>query len=84
MRDIDDAKLEAYLRALTGERVIVSGVRRLESAPAASSPKAYGYGVPLQVNYVVAGRPRRAVVEFVRGGNPALYLRSFRELIVHG
>ena len=64
---LDREALQAYLaRALAG-RVEVRAVRRL-GAPDASAddPKGFGYGVPLEVDCVVDGRPRALVISRTR------------------
>jgi hypothetical protein len=58
--------LAAYLGAVHGAPV--SGVRVSPLGGGRQGDKGYGYGVPLRVDYTLAGEPRRAVVETVRPG----------------
>src|ERR1700757_4572976 len=58
--------LAEYLRQV--HRAEVSAVRVTPLGGGRQGDKGYGYGVPLRVDYEVAGVPRRAVVESVRPG----------------
>jgi hypothetical protein len=58
--------LQAYLRALHGAEV--ANVRVTPLGGGRQGDKGYGYGVPLRVDYELAGAPRRAVLETVRPG----------------
>ena len=59
-------ELEAYLAQVLGEAVRVVAVRRLGGSEEAGDEKVYGYGVPLRIDYEVAGRPRRAVLHTLK------------------
>ncbi|MEX2198004.1 MAG: hypothetical protein WD886_04290, partial [Burkholderiales bacterium] len=60
------ASLQDYLRALHhGE---VANVRITPLGGGRQGDKGYGYGVPLRIDYEIAGEPRRAVLETVRPG----------------
>jgi Phosphotransferase enzyme family len=58
--------LQAYLRVLHGAEV--ANVRVTPLGGGRQGDKGYGYGVPLRVDYELAGAPRRAVLETVRPG----------------
>lgn len=58
--------LQAYLRTLHGREV--AGVRVTPLGGGRQGDKGYGYGVPLRVDYALAGEARRAVLETVRPG----------------
>ena len=58
--------LPAYLRAVHGGAV--TGVRVTPLGGGRQGDKGYGYGIPLRVDYLLDGTPRRAVVETVRPG----------------
>ncbi len=58
--------LASYLAAVHGRPV--SGVRITPLGGGRQGDKGYGYGIPLRVDYVLDGAPRRAVVETVRPG----------------
>jgi streptomycin 6-kinase len=60
------AALEPYLASVFSRPVRVLRVAPLGAGPEAA--KAYGYGVPLRIDFEVDGRPRSAVVETVRPG----------------
>jgi hypothetical protein len=60
------AALETYLRTLHGAEV--ANVRVTPLGGGRQGDKGYGYGVPLRVDYELAGEPRRAVLETVRPG----------------
>jgi hypothetical protein len=60
------AAVSAYLAKVHGAEV-----RNLRVSPMAGGregDKGYGYGIPLRVDYELAGRPRSAVLESVRPG----------------
>jgi hypothetical protein len=56
----------AYLQAVHGGEV--GDVRITPLGGGRQGDKGYGYGIPLRVDYRVAGAPRRAVLESVRPG----------------
>lgn len=56
----------AYLRIVHGAQV--SDVRIAPLGGGRQGDKGYGYGIPLRVDYRLAARPRRAVLESVRPG----------------
>jgi hypothetical protein len=58
--------LADYLRALHGAEV--SDVSITPLGGGRQGDKGYGYGVPLRIDYALAGKPRRAVLETVRPG----------------
>jgi aminoglycoside phosphotransferase (APT) family kinase protein len=58
--------LEAYLGRVHGRPV--SAVRVTPLGGGRQGDKGYGYGIPLRVDYVLDGQPRRAVIESVRPG----------------
>lgn len=60
------AALQPYLEAVHGAPVQAVQVSAL--AGSAPGDKGYGYGVPLRVDYQVAGEARSAVLETVRAG----------------
>ena len=60
------AAVAAYLRIVHGADV--SGVRITPLGGGRQGDKGYGYGIPLRVDYRLAGKPRRAVLETVRPG----------------
>src|SRR5688572_8479914 len=58
--------LTAYLATVHGRAV--ADIRMTPLGGGRQGDKGYGYGVPLRVDYTLAGAPRRAVVETVRAG----------------
>lgn len=58
--------LQDYLRTLHGAEV--ANVRVTPLGGGRQGDKGYGYGVPLRLDYELAGAPRRAVLETVRPG----------------
>ena len=60
------AALAAYLARVHG--AAVGAVRITPLGGGRQGDKGYGYGVPLRIDYELAGEPRRAVVESVRPG----------------
>ena len=60
------AALADYLRSLHGAEV--RDVRITPLGGGRQGDKGYGYGVPLRIDYTLAGEPRRAVLETVRPG----------------
>jgi hypothetical protein len=60
------AALQDYLGALHGREV--ADVRVTPLGGGRQGDKGYGYGVPLRVDYELAGQPQRAVLETVRPG----------------
>jgi Phosphotransferase enzyme family len=58
--------LRDYLRALQGDDI--ANVRVTPLGGGRQGDKGYGYGVPLRLDYELAGQPRRAVLETVRPG----------------
>jgi len=58
--------LQAYLRTLHGAEV--ADVRITPLGGGRQGDKGYGYGVPLRIDYALAGVPQRAVLETVRPG----------------
>jgi hypothetical protein len=58
--------LAAYLATVHGRAV--AGVRVTPLGGGRQGDKGYGYGVPLRIDYLLDGAPRRAVVETVRAG----------------
>jgi Phosphotransferase enzyme family len=58
--------LRGYLRALHGDDI--ANVRVTPLGGGRQGDKGYGYGVPLRLDYELAGKPRRAVLETVRPG----------------
>lgn len=58
--------LRDYLRTLHGAEV--ANVRVTPLGGGRQGDKGYGYGVPLRLDYELAGTPRRAVLETVRPG----------------
>ncbi len=66
-RGIGRDALETYLARLFPGDVEVLAVRPLKGAePAALDPKGFGYGVPLEIECLVDGRPRAFVVSRTR------------------
>ncbi|MDH5350975.1 MAG: hypothetical protein OEX78_09160 [Betaproteobacteria bacterium] len=63
------AALADYLRGLHGAEV--REVRVTPLGGGRQGDKGYGYGVPLRIDYTLAGEPRRAVLETVRPGPSA-------------
>lgn len=60
------AAVAAYLRIV--HRAEVGDVRITPLGGGRQGDKGYGYGIPLRVDYRLAGEPRRAVLESVRPG----------------
>jgi len=58
--------LAAYLGAVHGRPV--ADVRVTALGGGRQGDKGYGYGIPLRIDYLLDGKPRRAVVETVRAG----------------
>jgi len=58
--------LQQYLRALHAKDI--ANVRVTPLGGGRQGDKGYGYGVPLRLDYELAGQPRRAVLETVRPG----------------
>ncbi len=68
MPELKREYLECYLHRLFRKPVRVVGLSRLGESPDDKSAKEYGYGTPLQVDYEVAGEPRRSVVHTMTAG----------------
>src|SRR5204863_4389042 len=64
--DISREKLVGYLEAVLGSEVEVLGLRPLGADGNAHDPKGLGYGVPFEVECVVAGGRRSYVVSRTR------------------
>ena len=58
--------LREYLRTLHGDEI--ANVRITPLGGGRQGDKGYGYGVPLRLDYELAGEARRAVLETVRPG----------------
>ncbi len=66
-RGIERETLARYLARVLAERVEVLDVRRLGGGePGLDDPKGFGYGVPLEVECRVDGRPRAFVISRTR------------------
>ena len=68
MSELKRESVEAYLQRLLGKPVTVAGFTRLGEAPEEKSVKGFGYGVPLQVHYNVAGQGHLAVLHTMSPG----------------
>lgn len=68
MPDLREERLGAYLESLFGSPVKIVGLAPLGEPIQSGSLKGYGYGVPIDVQYEVAGRRRRAVLETMSPG----------------
>lgn len=68
MSELRPEILVAYLESLVGEPVQVIGLSPLGEPLQQGAIKSYGYGVPIQVEYEVAGQRRRAVLETISPG----------------
>ncbi len=68
MPELNPDTLGAYLASLLGEPVHVIGLSPIGEPLQAAAIKGYGYGVPIQVEYEVAGQRHRAVVETIHPG----------------
>jgi Phosphotransferase enzyme family len=62
---LETGRLADYLTDVLGEPADVVGVRSL-GGESIDDPKGFGYGVPFQIDCVVAGRPRSIVVSRTR------------------
>jgi hypothetical protein len=65
---LDERTVQRYLEGRFGGEVRVLGLAMLGTEPGASDLKGYGYGVPVKVDYEVAGQRRAAVLETVTPG----------------
>lgn len=63
---IEPRTLAAYLDSVLGQPVRVLALRRLGGGDEPADPKGFGYGVPLEVECLVAGRTRRFVLSRTR------------------
>ncbi|MBI5418757.1 MAG: phosphotransferase [Deltaproteobacteria bacterium] len=68
MPDLSRENLEPYLSALHGKPVQVLRLSLLGEHIRTGAIKGYGYGMPVLVEYEVAGKRRRAVVETLSPG----------------
>lgn len=68
MRELKPEILAAYLESLLGQPVQIIGLSPMGEPLTAGAIKGYGYGMPIQVEYEVAGRRRRAVLETISPG----------------
>ncbi|MGE5323875.1 MAG: aminoglycoside phosphotransferase family protein [Actinomycetota bacterium] len=60
--------IEQYLRNLLGKTVSVVEISNLGEKAEATSIKAYGYGVPIRIDYLVEGQHRTAVLHTMTAG----------------
>ncbi|MBI3624765.1 MAG: aminoglycoside phosphotransferase family protein, partial [Candidatus Rokubacteria bacterium] len=64
---VERAELQAYLARVLRRPVELLGVRPLKSGLGEEGdPKAFGYGVPLEVECLVGGEPRQFVLAQIR------------------
>lgn len=68
MPDLREETLGAYLESLFRSPVNIVGLAPLGEPIRSGELKGYGYGVPIDVRYEVAGEPRRAVLETMSPG----------------
>jgi streptomycin 6-kinase len=68
MPELKKECIEGYLRHLLGKPVTVLGLLRLGEAPEERSIKEYGYGTPVQVDYLIAGDRYRSVIHTLNAG----------------
>jgi hypothetical protein len=68
MAELNKENVERYLRQVLGEPVTVLGLYRLGKASGEHSAKEYGYGTPIRVDYLRAGKRQRAVVHTIKPG----------------
>ncbi len=68
MPDVERAKVEQYLSRLLGKPVTIIGLTLLGKSPRDDATKGYGYGTPVQLDYLVAGQPQRAVLHTITPG----------------
>jgi hypothetical protein len=65
---LDEAKVQRYLEHRFGRPVRVLSLSPLGHAPGVDDMKAYGYGMPVKVDYELDGRRDAAVLETVMPG----------------
>lgn len=65
---LDAATVQQYLQALWGGTVTVHALSTLGQEAGSRDVKAYGYGMPVKVDYARDGRPGAAVLETVTPG----------------
>lgn len=68
MPDLREETLGSYLESLLGSPVKIVGLAQLGEPIQTGALKGYGYGVPIDVRYEVAGRRQRAVLETMSPG----------------
>lgn len=68
MVQLDAGRIQRYLENRFGGSVRVLDISVLGEEPGAGELKAYGYGVPLKIDYELAGKPQSAVLETVTPG----------------
>lgn len=68
MHDLSEENLGPYLESLLGAPVKIVGMAPLGKPLQTGALKGYGYGVPIEVEYQVAGLRRRAVLETMSPG----------------
>jgi hypothetical protein len=65
--DLKRENLEAYLRSLYGEDLLLSSMRKMgETIPTTEDVKGFGYGSPLLVEYLAKGKKGSAVISTMR------------------
>jgi hypothetical protein len=69
MPDLKQENVERYLEGLLGQPVEVLVLAPLGESAATSSVKGYGYGTPVQVDYVANGQRQRRVLHTLSPGS---------------
>jgi hypothetical protein len=68
VRRLDERNIGAYLETRFGGSTRILGISRLGQEASSGDLKGHGYGIPLKVDYDVAGERRSAVLETVAPG----------------
>jgi phosphotransferase family enzyme len=68
MLDLKTEKIECYLRQVLGQPLEVLRISQLGEASEERSLKEYGYGTPLEIDYVIGGERGRAVIHTMHPG----------------
>jgi hypothetical protein len=69
MTDLDREKISSYLGSLAGKPVRILALAPLGETVTTTAVKEYGYGIPVMVEYEVAGERRKIVLETMSPGS---------------
>ncbi len=68
MLELNEKVLHTYLESLLDKRVEIVGFGPLGEPVESGADKAYGYGLPVLIDYKVGGQAKRAVLETMKPG----------------